>query len=95
MNLVRETSLELEATGRTQRVDMVTSVLPRVALDVVSYSCYDAALAEDADRGGLWRAIKLVGGVVCGCSRASCVRDIYACLHHACIHTYIRSCQSV
>jgi predicted transcriptional regulator len=54
VNLVKARLEEMAEKGRSQRVDMVTSVLPRVALDMVSYSAYDAGLASDAAYGGFW-----------------------------------------
>jgi len=38
----------------------VTAVLPRVALDMVSYSSYDSALDQAFNQGAFWNSIRLV-----------------------------------
>lgn len=60
VNLVRQAADDMVRRGHSPRVDVATAVLPRVALDMVSYSSYDSTLAPDFNQGAFWRSVRLV-----------------------------------
>jgi hypothetical protein len=60
VNLVKASAEEFARKGHSKREDMVTSVLPRVALDMVSYSSYDSTLIPEASHGAFWQSIRFI-----------------------------------
>lgn len=60
VNVVKDALEEYEGSGRNKRNDMVTAVLPRVALDMVSYSAYDTGTIEGSHLGLFSRALRFI-----------------------------------
>ncbi len=60
VNLVKAASEEFARKGHSKRQDMVTAVLPRVALDMVSYSSYDSTLVPEASHGAFFEAVRFI-----------------------------------
>lgn len=60
VNLVKRTLDDLKTSGKTTRNDMVNAVLPRVALDMVSYSSYDTAVFEGSSSASFLDALQLI-----------------------------------
>ena len=61
VNLVRDSAQEYAKKGRVVvRQDMVTTVLPRVALDMISYSAYDSTLIPEASTGAFFEAVRFI-----------------------------------
>jgi len=61
VNLVWASAQELTRKGHGgRRQDMVTAVLPRVALDMISYSAYDSTLIPEASTGAFFESIRFI-----------------------------------